>query len=147
MLTAEQLEQHIRSGIPLANKMAFQVRELGANSIIVVGGGSENINVHGTAFAGSLYTICTLALWGLVYSRLPAGADLVLADASIRYRQPVIGDIVARCDIESAEMDRFLARIEARGSAFLPAAVVEVPAEDGVAVEYQGKMHARLARD
>ncbi len=108
MLSAEELEQHIRDGIPIAVQMAFKVNDLQPNSIAVIGGGSEYINVHGTAFAGSLYTICTLALWGLVTSRLPDEATLVLAQAEIRYRQPIVGNIQAQCMITQDRMDRFL---------------------------------------
>ncbi|MEJ2591582.1 MAG: YiiD C-terminal domain-containing protein [Candidatus Thiodiazotropha sp.] len=143
MITARELEQRIRSGIPIAAHMDFQVRELSDNAITVIGGGAENVNVHGTAFAGSLYAITTLALWGLVHARLPADSALVLAEGSIRYRRPVVGDIVARCEIPAAEMAGFLARLQERGKAVLVASV-QVAGAEGVAAEYQGTVHARL---
>jgi thioesterase domain-containing protein len=143
MLTAEELQQRICKGIPIAAQMGFQVQQLAADSITVSGGASENVNVHGTAFAGSLYAICTLALWGLVNARLPDSADLVLAEGSIRYRQPVVGDIVARCEIPAQERDAFLARLRQRGRAVL-VATVQVSGAQGIAAEYQGTVHARL---
>ena len=79
MLNADQLESEIRQGIPLAEQMAFRISELSPNAIKVVGGGRENVNVHGTAFAGSLYAVSTLALWGLIRARLPDNTTLVLA--------------------------------------------------------------------
>lgn len=142
MLTAEELEQRIRTGIPLAGQMAFQVRDLKPERIQVIGGGAENINVHGSAFAGSLYAVCTLALWGLVTARLPEGASLVLAEGSIRYRQPVIGDIEANCTIDQALMDDFLTNLQQRGRAHLSAGV-EVPGIEGPAAEYSGKVYAK----
>ena len=51
----EQLQQHIRTGIPISEHMDFRVLELSPTAITVCGGGAENINVHGTAFAGALY--------------------------------------------------------------------------------------------
>jgi len=143
MQSAQELEQRIRSGIPIAAHMDFRVRELTADSITVVGGGDQNINVHGTAFAGSLYAVCTLALWGLVSSRLPAGAALVLQEAGIRYRRPVVGDIVAGCTIAADTMERFLEALRQRGRARLDA-VVEVAGSDGAAAEYRGTVYARL---
>ena len=146
MISATELEQRIRTGIPLSARMDFRVRELTANAITVSGGGAENVNVHGTAFAGSLYAIGTLALWGLVRSRLPPDAALVLAEGHIRYHRPVVGDLVARCEIPDAEMDVFLARLQDRGRSVL-VATVTLPGDDGVAAEYRGTVHARLARE
>jgi len=143
MLSAEELEQRIRHGIPVAAQMDFRVSELAADSIAVVGGGAENVNVHGTAFAGSLYAVATLALWGLVHARLPGNAALVLAEGSIKYRKPVVGDIHARCAVPPAEMAAFLERLQERGRAVL-VAKVEIPGADGIAAEYQGMVHARL---
>ncbi len=146
MLSAEELEQRICTGIPIAAGMAFRVHDLQPNSITVVGGGAENINVHGTAFAGSLYAICTLALWGLVMARLPEGAHLVLTEGNIRYRQPVVGDIYARCSIAEEQLEGFLAKLHQRSQSRLEASVL-VSGLEGAAVEYNGTVHARLVRD
>jgi thioesterase domain-containing protein len=146
LLSAAELEQRIRAGIPITEQMAFQVSKLTAESIAVVGGSSENINVHGTAFAGSLYTIATLALWGLVYARLPDGATLVLSEGNIRYLQPVIGEIVADCSIPKERLDHFLLQLHQRGRARLDA-TVQIPGLEGPAVEFSGKVHARLKHE
>lgn len=121
--------------------MAFRVSELSPNTIRVVGGGNENINVHGTAFAGSLYAVATLALWGLIRARLPENATLVLAEGHIRYRKPVVGDITAHCEIDTAAMERFLERLNKRGRARLDA-MVEIAGEQETAAQYQGTMYA-----
>ncbi|MES9945049.1 MAG: hypothetical protein ABW080_08855 [Candidatus Thiodiazotropha sp.] len=41
-LSAEELEQRIRDGIPIAGQMAFQVDDLQPNSIAVIGGDIAN---------------------------------------------------------------------------------------------------------
>lgn len=145
MLSAEELERRICKGIPIAAQMAFQVSDLQPNSITVTAGCDENINVHGSAFAGSLYAVCTLALWGLVMARLPDGASLVLVEGGIRYRQPVIGEIDAHCTIAQENMERFLTRLHQRGRSRLKASVV-VPGTEGIAVEYNGTVYAQLDR-
>ena len=146
MLTAEALEERIRKGIPIAAQMASQVRDLQPDSITVVGGGEENINVHGTAFAGSLYAICTLALWGLVTARLPEGATLVLAKGDIRYCQPVVGEIEAHCTIAQERMDQFLSELLTQSRSRIDA-IVELPGIEGPAAEFKGTVHASLVQN
>jgi thioesterase domain-containing protein len=143
MISAHELEQRIRDGIPIATQMAFQIQELTAEKISVVGGGEENINVHGTAFAGSIYAIATLALWGLVNANLPEGASLVLAEGKIRYRQPIEGEIQASCSISPDEMSLFLKNLQKRGRARLKATVI-VSGTSGTAAEYSGIVFARV---
>jgi thioesterase domain-containing protein len=136
------LEERIRTGIPIAAHMDFRVLELSQNSIRVRGGGAENINVHGTAFAGSLYCTCALALWGLVNSRLPPNASLVMAKADIHYQRPVIGDIIAECEIPDGEMIEFLKAVNTgKGRLY---ATVRVIHNEKTAVEFTGTVYARL---
>lgn len=141
----QALEQRIREGIPISAQMDFRIVELTQNTITVHGGGSENVNVHGTAFAGSLYSICTLALWGLVNSRLPPEASLVMTEGSIRYRKPVTGAIVSHCQIASAEMQDFLESLDSKGRARLYAEVF-IDDEKGHAVEFAATVYARIER-
>ncbi|MEJ2692352.1 MAG: YiiD C-terminal domain-containing protein [Candidatus Thiodiazotropha sp.] len=142
-MTETELEQRIRTGIPLATQMDFQVLELTGNSIRVSGGAAQNVNVHGTAFAGSLYAVCTLALWGLAHSRLPEAAELVIAEGSIRYRKPVVGEIIAECQVDADAVNGFLDRLRYKGKSRLRG-VARVAAEAGNAAEFSGLLFARL---
>lgn len=142
-ISRTSLEQRIRTGIPITGHMDFRVLELTDNRIRVSGGGTENINVHGTAFAGSLYCICTLALWGLVNSRLPDNASLVMAKAGIHYQKPVVGDIVSVCEVSASEMNNFLDAVNNKGKGRLQA-TVRVMSNDQQAVEFNGTVYARL---
>ncbi|MET0029281.1 MAG: YiiD C-terminal domain-containing protein [Candidatus Thiodiazotropha sp.] len=142
-MTPADLEQRIREGIPLAAQMDFRVLSLTDHSIRVRGGAAENVNVHGTAFAGSLYAIATLAAWGLVRSRLPDGADLVMAEARIRYLRPIVGELNAECQIESGTFSEFLSLLSTRGKALLEAAV-EMPGPSGPGALFEAKLHARM---
>ena len=110
-MTANELTKKIHKGIPLTQAMAFDITQLTETSITVKTGGEENINVHGTAFAGSLYTTCVLAAWGLVNSRLPDEASLVLASGHIDYLSPVVGDISARGEISKQDFEQFLTAV------------------------------------
>lgn len=144
MTDAEQLEQRIREGIPLAAQMDFRVLSLMPHEIQVSGGAGQNVNVHGTAFAGSQYAIATLALWGLVNTRLPNGAELVLAEGRIAYRRPIIGEIYARCRIPAEHLEAFLSELAARGRARLNAEVTLTGSDKAEAADYRGTVHARL---
>ena len=139
-----ELEARIRDGIPLSKQMDFCVRSLSENSITVSGGAEQNLNVHGTAFAGSLYAVATLAAWGLVQSQLPANADLVLAKGEIRYLKPVVGDIVAQCHIESEAFKAFLSALQQKGKARLTATAT-IPAANGNGAEFKGLLYASIA--
>ena len=141
-MTPLQLEQSIRQGIPLSAQMDFRVIQLTPTSIQVSGAAEPNINVHGTAFAGSLYAVCTLAAWGLVTSRLPDNASLVMAEADIRYRRPVKGDILADCEISATDMQGFLHTLHDTGKARLEAKV-QVPCDGKLAAEFSGILYAK----
>jgi thioesterase domain-containing protein len=142
-MTKSELEQRIRNGIPITSHMDFRVLTLTDERISVVGGAQENHNVHGTAFAGSLYAVATLAAWGLVQSRLPENAELVMTSGEIVYRKPVLGEIIADCHIDQHQFKDFLTKLQRKGKARLDA-VSLIPYEQGTAVEFRGVLFARL---
>jgi thioesterase domain-containing protein len=50
------------------------------------------MNLHGTMFAGSIYSLATLTGWGLVHLMMKekqVSGAIVLADANIHYHKPV----------------------------------------------------------
>jgi thioesterase domain-containing protein len=144
-MNAEQLEQTIRAGIPISAAMDFRVRGLDEYSIEVSGGGQENINVHHTAFAGSLYTICTLAAWGLIYSALPADCALVMAKADIQYLRPVEGDIVASAMLIEEQKIGLLDDLKARGKARI-SIVVSIYQQQKLAVSFNAHMYVKYQK-
>lgn len=140
MMDAKTLEQAIRQGIPISAQMDFKVKELHAQQIIVTGGAEQNINVHHTAFAGSLYSICTLAAWGLVYSKLPAGASLVMEKASIEYLRPVKGEIIANAYLSNECTQSMLEELERNKKARLKLPV-SVDCNEKLAVNFYANLH------
>lgn len=142
-MNKEQLEEKILNGIPLTRAMGFSIDTLDNNQISVRAAFDNNFNVHHTAFAGSLNAICTLALWGLVTSRLPENASLVLADSSIRYIKPVTSDLVANCSIDEQTFSHFLKNLEIEGKARIDGFVI-INNETGQAVHFRGTAYARL---
>lgn len=144
MSEAGALESRIHAGIPLSAAMQFRIVSLTENAIAVSAPLAPNVNVHGTAFAGSLYAVGILTAWGLaahLIERAGLDADLVVAEATIRYRAPVDGDIVSSCEVDPAAAAEFTGRLASDGRARL-ALIVDL-GEPSAATISAG-MHARL---
>jgi hypothetical protein len=65
MTAAQALEQKIRTAIPLSAAMQFSIKVLNQDEIQVSAPLEPNINVHGTGFAGSIYSAAILTGWAL----------------------------------------------------------------------------------
>ena len=120
MSDREQLQELIRSTIPLSEFMQFEIGELTPTSIRTLAPLQTNINVHGTAFAGSLYSLAMLTAWALISHCLQQHAleaELVAARADIRYRKPVTGPIACQALLEPAQIEAFIGQLQARGRA------------------------------
>ena len=108
-ISSEWLTQHIRDNIPLAENMQFAVVGLTENTIEVAAPLEPNINIHGTGFAGSLYSISVLTAWALTSAmvrELGFEADVVVRKAEIAYRLPVTSTI--RCVCSCLDSDKVL---------------------------------------
>jgi len=103
---------------------------------------AANINHLGTAFAGSLNAVATLAGWATVWlllRRRGHGAHVVIQDSSVRYLAPVYSDAVARCSApDSALLERALATFGRRGLARLTLSA-EIAQDGAPAMTFQGR--------
>ena len=104
------LQNKIRNAIPVSEAMQFSIVELSSGSILVQAPLAPNVNIHGTGFAGSIYSIAVLAGWGLsthIMDLLSMDGELVVSEAEIRYRVPVTGMIECRTVASEAERKEF----------------------------------------
>jgi thioesterase domain-containing protein len=138
----EDLEKIILNGIPISNEMAFRVQALDQHNIVVTGAANENSNIHNTAFAGSVYSICSLAAWGLTFSKLPKNCTLVMAKAKIQYVRPVLGDIVAKTTITPAKLEALLSKLNSSGKANLSMEVI-IESQSKQAVKFYAYLHVK----
>ena len=129
-VTASWLTQHIRENIPLSQTMQFQVLSLNTNamahSIKVTAPLEPNINVHGTGFAGSLYSLAVLTAWGLTSVLVRdsgLSADVVVNQADIKYRRPVDTNIHCECVCTVEMKAAFLEALRQKGKARLALSV------------------------
>ena len=117
-----QLQEKIHTAIPLSALMQFSIIDLNPHSIVVSAPLEPNINIHGTGFAGSLYSIAILTGWALcthVMSLHDMTGDLVVGEADIKYRRPVTGALVCRAQLDTTTCDTFKKNFEAVGKARL----------------------------
>jgi len=118
--SAAELQAKIRSTIPLSEAMQFEIAELSDHSIRVHAPLSPNVNIHGTGFAGSIYSLAVLTGWAMCMHILTTekiDGDLVVGKAEIKYRSAVTGDIDCRCVVDESARNSFVERIVAVGKA------------------------------
>jgi thioesterase domain-containing protein len=122
---ATELEALVRQQIPLSRALDYRVRSPDDLAIAVEAPLEPNTNIHGSAFAGSLYALAVLTAWGLcaqLLGRAGVEADRVVADAATG----------------------FVSGIRREGRATL---AVSVTIDEGPAVRLDAKMHARRRRE
>ena len=122
MSAAQALTQKIHDTSPLSAAMQFSILQLELDEIRVAAPLSPNINIHGTGFAGSIYSVAVLTGWALcmhIIDELHLDAELVVGRAEIVYRAPVKGELECRCGTDSAQRKAFLQNFRARGKAKL----------------------------
>jgi thioesterase domain-containing protein len=139
-----ELQAKINRTIPLSEAMGYRITELDTCHITVSAPLAPNINIHGTGFAGSLYALGILTAWGLcahLIEHAGIDANLVVAQANIRYRLPIQADILCRSEITDAEAAAFIEGLTAKGRSRI---VVGVAIGDGPAASIEATMHASL---
>ena len=112
------LQERIHSNIPLSGAMQFTIVELDSRSIRVRAPLQPNVNIHGTGFAGSIYSIAVLAGWALcthIMEINQMAGDLVVAGAEIKYLSPITGDIRCQGEVNEVDRDAFCNNFETRG--------------------------------
>ena len=96
--------------IPLSKAMDMRIVDFADNTLTCCASLAPNVNVHGTAFAGSLYAVQALTGWGMMHLQLQLhelDASIVIANGQIDYAKPVAEEIVVRCSFagQEASMD------------------------------------------
>jgi thioesterase domain-containing protein len=133
--------------IPLAAAMAIGVASYDGRTLAVGAPLTPNRNLHGTAFAGSLFSVCVLTGWGAVWLGLKArgaGGLIVVADSHIQYRKAVGGDIVCSCTAEPSALDASVAQLIASGRTRLPlVCTIDVGEKRAVSFEGTYVVHAK----
>ena len=94
----KELEKKLHKEIPLTNFMQLKVSNYDENELVTTAPLDVNINDKGTAFGGSLATICIISGWSLSWLiSKELGFDsnnIVIIKNETSFRRPVTKDIV-----------------------------------------------------
>ncbi|WP_270691018.1 bifunctional GNAT family N-acetyltransferase/hotdog fold thioesterase [Aeromonas sp. D3] len=126
-------------GIPISEKMGVHITHYDGQTFHLKANLAANLNVHDTMFAGSIYSQCVLAGWGLIWLQLKEAGlvgDTVLAEGNIKYYRPVNEEPEARVAREG--MPAVLAPLKAGESAKF-SLMVKLFSGDKLAVEFIGQ--------
>lgn len=103
-----ELQKTWEETIPISQHMGIKLHRYTGYRLEVVSSLNKNINLHGTMFAGSIFSLCTLTAWGLLFLQLKKEglmADIVLGDGNIHYHKPVTSNPKAICSINEMKGD------------------------------------------
>lgn len=119
-MTPETLQSYLQENIPLVYALQLQVEQLGPDSIELRAPLSPNRNDKGTAFAGSLASLLTLAGWGLIHAHVPSGTQVAVHTLQTTYHRPVECELHVEAILaDDAHWERFDAQLARRGRARL----------------------------
>lgn len=110
-MTPEQLTALLHRHIPLTATMQVQVRHSEAERVVIAAPLAPNINVHGTAFGGSLAILGILSGWTLLHATMQRhglAAKLVIQKHECEFLEPVAAEFSAESRLPEAEAEAFL---------------------------------------
>lgn len=143
----EQLQTIWHEQIPLSKAMQMQITDFDGDVLTTQASLEPNVNVHGTAFAGSLYAIHALTGWGMMHLQLKLNAldaSIVIASGQIKYAKPVAEDIAVRCSF--GEHLAELEKLKVTGKGRFPLTCGVLLADGSRAGEFSGIYAVRLNR-
>ena len=90
--------------IPISEHMGIKIYQYTGRTFETRASLNKNINIHGTMFAGSIFSLATLTGWGMIHLQLKQQGlmgDIVLGDGDIHYHKPITMQPRAICNIET----------------------------------------------
>ncbi len=144
---AKKLQDTWHNTIAVSKAMNIEVCLFDGERILTSCDHQFNKNLHQTMFAGSIYTLATLTGWGWVYCQLALlglDADIVLADANIRYKKPLKG--VAQAVTSTSSTTGDLTTIKERGKARITLQV-NVSCGEEVVATFNGVYFAMMKKE
>ena len=100
----KELQTTWHETIPISAQMGIKLHQYSGKTLETRASLNKNINLHGTMFAGSIFSLATLTGWGMIFLQLKEKnlqGEIVLGDANIHYHKPITMQPRALCNIES----------------------------------------------
>jgi thioesterase domain-containing protein len=140
-----ELEKRWHDEIPISATMGIRVHRFDDAVLETVALLQPNVNVHGTAFAGSQFSVAALCGWGQVHLQLSRAAltgSIVFVEGNIRCLAPVRADMLARC-AWTPEADAALVTLRQTGRARIYLDV-QVECDGRLAADFRGEYGIRV---
>ena len=106
-MEAKQYLRELTQSIPVTSNLDVDIIDLSDDGVTLGAPLSTHINYEGTAFGGSLNTICILACYLSVHhffrSKSISFDSLVIQDNSMKYIKPVDANFITVARIENVE--------------------------------------------
>ncbi len=124
-MTSEELVHFIHHEIPICAAMGIQVECVSLDKFVLSFALDPNRNVHGSVFAGSLYSLASVTGWSFlrlfVDKKLTASTqeipELWLAEAQMTYLKPARSSVKAIVQSDCAALITFWERFKKKGKA------------------------------
>jgi len=126
--------------VPLAAAMSIGIDSYDGRTLTVRAPLPPNRNLHGTAFAGSLFSVCVLTAWGatwLAFREQGLSGLIMVTDSQVQYRKAVTGDLVCHCTPDAGTLGAGLEQFRSTGRASLSLACT-IDVGDKCAVAFTG---------
>jgi len=115
------LQTILHSEIPLTKAIGLEVLECNESDLTLYAPLENNINHKSTAFGGSLYSVCVLTGWSLIYlllHRHELSGHIVIQESNTRFIKPVTTGIRSKCAFTSDEQcEKFIRTFKRKGMA------------------------------
>ena len=139
--STQDLQQLLDEQVPIARAMGVRLGQYTPEGLLLAAPLERNRNYKGTAFAGSLATLATLAGWALTMRRVEemgVKPEVVVARSAIAYLRPVREDIEVFCTMPDDASIRKLKRALDRKGIGRWEITARIPPLGVRAVDYMG---------
>jgi len=126
--SAQELTKILHHEIPITQALGVNIQSLTGTEIELVAPLENNINIHGTAFAGSLYAVMSIAGWSLVANMVKVQLGrlhtVVLKEGNIKYKRPLADNLIAISSLADEDVDSFVSNFQQHNKAQIDVSVV-----------------------
>lgn len=115
---AARLQAKFLREIPITRHLGLRVDSYAGDELRISAPLGPNVNDKGTAFAGSLNALMTLAGWGLVHLRLQEAGedcDIVIHKGELLFSAPIRSPFQAVAVVTEDDWSAGMARLQSRG--------------------------------
>ena len=116
MIDLEQFEAECRTDIPLLDAMQLSFVEYVERSLTMGAPLAPNINNKGTAFGGSIASICLFGGWALLTLSFIDNdihnTEIVVYKSEMTFERPARGHLIVKATVDADDFDGCLARLK-----------------------------------